>query len=612
MASDDVATGGDDSLGYTLQELGQTMFDIKVRIAGDEKKIQSNRFAQEAFERQQTQWNKSMDDHMTRLIKADYVGRLATLRQTGSLEAYLTEFEPVLRKVSHVGDDTLTSLFITGLANSLKHELLIRRPASFSDAIALAQQLAACQAASNMGQSPRARSAWQPRDSRQPQRPSNPATKAAGATRHPSSQPRQLRESSGPTDYPIVRVSAAERADRTKRGLCWYCPEPYSRSHVCSKKFYALMGDDEESDSPRVEEDPGTDEEAENMVISGDVSRVLVIGPKLRPRSIRVTGTIYEAPVSVLIDGGSTHNFIKPAVAEKLSLSLRTISPFRVFVGNGASLRCDYVSLNTPIYLQGTCFDIDLFLLQVEGPDVILGVQWLQDLGKVLLDFRDLTMEFNWKESPVLLKGEDRHPKRISYNNLFSLIGQDRESEIFEIVALCPDSQDSRAPQTAVDPALSSEVRTDVQGKRIKEAQNINRSLSALADVITALANKSGHISYSLTLVSNFCNFLELKAHPFTPGSIRWLTPVIVSSTVAYALMYVIIGFLWIVPERRSSARAIGSNDVNEHSSHSHCKLCPVDLAGSDRLAKTDVQGKRIKEAQNINRNSMLTAGFIR
>lgn len=77
-------------------------------------------------------------------LNEDHVGRLAALRQIGSLEDYLAEFEPLLRKVSNVGDSTLTSLFIAGLASSLKHELLTRRPSSLSDAIALAQQLWAC------------------------------------------------------------------------------------------------------------------------------------------------------------------------------------------------------------------------------------------------------------------------------------------------------------------------------------------------------------------------------------------------------------------------------------------------------------------------------------
>ncbi|ONK73657.1 uncharacterized protein A4U43_C04F33910 [Asparagus officinalis] len=79
---------------------------------------------------------------------------------------------------------------------------------------------------------------------------------------------------------------------------------------------------------------------------------------------------------------------------------------------------------------------------------------------------------------------------------------------------------------------------------------------------------------------------------------------------------------VWNVLQAGSNARAVGSNNVNEHSSRSHCMLCImvkaknlmsgeytnsklwlVDLAGSERLAKTDVQGERLKEAQNINRS---------
>ncbi|XP_041018654.1 kinesin-like protein KIN-14R isoform X1 [Juglans microcarpa x Juglans regia] len=79
---------------------------------------------------------------------------------------------------------------------------------------------------------------------------------------------------------------------------------------------------------------------------------------------------------------------------------------------------------------------------------------------------------------------------------------------------------------------------------------------------------------------------------------------------------------VWSVLQAGSNARAVGSNNVNEYSSRSHCMLCImvkaknlmteectksklwlVDLAGSERLAKTEVQGERLKEAQNINRS---------
>lgn len=48
-----------------------------------------------------------------------------------------------------------------------------------------------------------------------------------------------------------------------------------------------------------------------------------------------------------------------------------------------------------------------------------------------------------------------------------------------------------------VDLAGSERVdRSEVTGDRLKEAQHINKSLSALGDVITALAQKNAHVPY--------------------------------------------------------------------------------------------------------------------
>lgn len=48
-----------------------------------------------------------------------------------------------------------------------------------------------------------------------------------------------------------------------------------------------------------------------------------------------------------------------------------------------------------------------------------------------------------------------------------------------------------------VDLAGSERVdRSEVKGDRLKEAQHINKSLAALGDVISALAQKSSHVPY--------------------------------------------------------------------------------------------------------------------
>lgn len=208
----------------------------------------------------------------------------------------------------------------------------------------------------------------------------------------------------------IKRLSPAELQARREKGLCYNCDEKYIQGHRCKRLFHLLI----------VEPDKILEEAATLQLEAADLAEKLVV-PDLEPdpaqislhalmshsvpRTLRVLGQIHQSPVAILIDSGSTHNFLPDRVVKQLGLPTQPAPSFRVLVGNDEVLRCTTMCTQVQLHMGQHTFTVDLFVLPLSGAELVLGVQWLETLGPIVTDFKKLTMSFNKDGETVLLTG---------------------------------------------------------------------------------------------------------------------------------------------------------------------------------------------------------------
>eukprot|EP00253_Pinus_taeda_P027082 PITA_27082 len=101
------------------------------------------------------------------------------------------------------------------------------------------------------------------------------------------------------------------------------------------------------------------------------------------PQTIKIEGHIKKKMVIVLIDSGSTHNFIHCKIAKEFHFLLYLALECKVMVENGGlvnfSGKCHNIKLSMGEYV----LNIPILFILMGVVDVVLGVQQLQSLGKM-------------------------------------------------------------------------------------------------------------------------------------------------------------------------------------------------------------------------------------
>lgn len=169
-----------------------------------------------------------------------------------------------------------------------------------------------------------------------------PTTSTSSTNTTPNTQPPLL-----PTPkIQFKKISPEEMAARREKGLCYNCDDKFSPGHKCKGRFFLIIAENEDDSEPQSPPPslPNISEELPAAQIS-----LNALSGTPAPETFRLCGQIGCSRVTILIDGGSTHNFMQTRVAKFLQLPTTSTPALKVTVGNGTTLDC---CLSAPIHLS--------------------------------------------------------------------------------------------------------------------------------------------------------------------------------------------------------------------------------------------------------------------
>nr|QIA97942.1 hypothetical protein AP_R.00g000396-v1.0.a3 [Amaranthus palmeri] len=91
---------------------------------------------------------------------------------------------------------------------------------------------------------------------------------------------------------------------------------------------------------------------------------------------------------------------------ERVRKELRPLEPFGVMLGNGEQIKKAGICQKLSVEIQGIVIVDDFLLLELGNTDMILGLQWLERLGEITVNWREQIMRFLWEETMVELRGD--------------------------------------------------------------------------------------------------------------------------------------------------------------------------------------------------------------
>ncbi|EOA32134.1 hypothetical protein CARUB_v10015385mg, partial [Capsella rubella] len=330
----------------------------------------------------------------SRFGKADAVnpvGELCNLRHTGTVDEYCNQFEECLGRQTRLSGAQQLWQFCAGLTDNLRKEVEYLRPETIFEAMEYARdneyKIAGDRRVRTFGGHSAPTLRYSPLLSKPGLIGSQEQQLEKGREYplHKTNPPKQVRK----------KLTLAEMAERKAKGLCFNCDESYAPGHKCQPVLFhiELVQDGEDQEDEPFEEG---DLELSLNAMKGEQTE----------STFQVNAAIAGETGWILLDTGSTHNFIKSSVAAKLGIPMIRKPGRVVALADGGKCPVDGLCKGLVMEVQGHQFETDCFAIPLSGFNVVLGIRWLNALGRVIWDGPARTIEFVRGDTLIKWHGE--------------------------------------------------------------------------------------------------------------------------------------------------------------------------------------------------------------
>jgi hypothetical protein len=155
------------------------------------------------------------------------------------------------------------------------------------------------------------------------------------------------------------------------------------------------------------------------------------------PQTLKLIGYIKHRKVIILVDSGNTHNFIHRRIAQETHCYIHAVNNFQIMIANGGSMKCGGRCENVRLQIGDCHLKSHMFAIDMGGCDIVLGADWLRTLGPILMDFQNLTMQFDQGGHQYKFQGITvGSPKVISSHRMEKLLKKGHSGVIAQLHAI--------------------------------------------------------------------------------------------------------------------------------------------------------------------------------